>query len=51
MAIWLPAFRAARIAIFSIGCIRVSQRMLKNEKAGGSIPKQIKKGSGYFLCA
>jgi len=25
--------------------------MLKNEKAGGSIPKQIKKGSGYFLCA
>ncbi|ERM62146.1 hypothetical protein P781_03645 [Vibrio mimicus CAIM 1883] len=25
--------------------------MLKNEKAGGSIPKEIKKGSGYFLCA
>jgi hypothetical protein len=50
LAIWLPALRAARIAMFSIGCIWFFPQDVKEQfKAAASIPKFSQKGSGYFL--
>jgi hypothetical protein len=45
----LPALRAARIAILSIGCIKIFPTDVKEQKAAGSITNFLQKGSGYFL--
>ncbi|NQF22642.1 tRNA (cytosine(32)/uridine(32)-2'-O)-methyltransferase TrmJ, partial [Enterobacter hormaechei] len=44
MAITLPALRAARTAMVSIGCIGLSHWMLKNRKIGAEY------SSGIGLC-